>query len=144
MKFFPGERKPVLLSDDAFLRLSDEVTKLYPPDDNVESSAAEFTKPPIVGWQFRKNCPNRPISEFRILGEDGETISILETAELQPPPAALLPTTSSSTSTSSKKKSRSKAQKQLPAPSTASSLQSQPAGAQQHAPPASAARGRCG
>ena len=86
VKFFPGERKPVLMSDDCFLRLSTEVTKLYPPGDIVEpssstSAAAPITEPPI-GWQTRTNCPNRPISEFQILGEDGETI-VLEMAKQQ-------------------------------------------------------------
>ena len=84
------------MSDDGRLRLSNEVTKLYPPSSTT--SAAPIPEPPI-GWQVRKNCPNRPIREFQILGEDGETI-VLEmknqqqggtaTAEVvqqtQPPP----------------------------------------------------------
>ena len=68
------------MSDDGRLRLSNEVTKLYPPSSTT--SAAPIPEPPI-GWQVRKNCPNRPIREFQILGEDGETIVLEMTNQQQ-------------------------------------------------------------
>jgi hypothetical protein len=61
---FPGERKPILLSNQSRLSIYDEVTKLYPvAEESTSSSSSSISTERL---EIRKNCPCRPISEFNL------------------------------------------------------------------------------